>query len=104
MSEEKLLTIREVALILEVSEKEVINFSESGVLPTYKIAGIYLRFKRQEVEEFKKNSPALTQKPKAAGTESSLKDRISDFFYFNDFYIFSIIFIIVLFVIILQKY
>ncbi len=103
MPEEKLLTIREVAPILGISEKEVIDLSESGALPTYKIAGIYLRFKRQEVEEFKKKFHPVTHKAKLAG-RGSLKDKISDFFYFNNFYILAVLLIIILFFIILQKY
>jgi len=104
MPEEKLLTIREVALILEVSEKEVINFSESGVLPTYKIAGIYMRFKRQEVEEFKKSFHPVANKAKIAASKDSFKDSLSDFIYFNDFYIIAAILAIVLFFIILHQY
>lgn len=103
MPEEKLLTIREVALVLGVSEKEVIDFSESGALPTYKIAGIYLRFKRQEVEEFKKRFHPAAHKAGISGA-GSWKDRTSDFFYFHDFYILAAILIIILFFIILQKY
>ncbi len=104
MAEEKLLTVREVAIILGVSEKEVINLSESGKLPTYKIAGIYFRFKREEVEEFKKDFHPASHKAGIAGKEGFLKDKLGDFFYFNDFYIFAILLIIVLLIIIFQKY
>ena len=54
MSEEKLLTIREVSLFLGISEKEVIDLAESQALPAYKIGGVYLRFKRQQIEEYRK--------------------------------------------------
>ena len=104
MPEEKLLTIREVALILGISEKEVIDLSESGALPTYKIAGTYLRFKRQEVEVFKKDRHHPLAHKTRITPGYSFKDRLSDFFYFNDFYIISILIIIILFFIILQKY
>ncbi|MCM8757781.1 MAG: helix-turn-helix domain-containing protein [Candidatus Omnitrophica bacterium] len=98
MSEEKLLTVREVSRILGISEKEVIDFVEEGRLPAYKIAGIYLRFKRSQVEEFKKVNPNFLKNSKE---KISIKEKIYDFFYFNDFYVISIIIIIWLIVIIL---
>ena len=90
-------------MFLDVSEKEVIEFSEKGILPTYKIAGVYLRFKRQEVEQFKKRSRAHAEKP-ASGKGACLRENLGDFFYFNDFYIVAGIVIITLFFIILRKY
>ncbi len=64
MSEEKLLTIREVSLILNITEKEVIDLAENQVIPAYRIGGVYLRFKRQQIEEYKKkiNAPAAKRK------------------------------------------
>ncbi len=103
MSEEKLLTIREVSLILNITEKEVIELAENQVIPAYRIGGVYLRFKRQQVEEYKK-------KIKAPGAKSNfsegnlLKDRIIDFFYFNDFYILSVLIIIVIVFILFKGY
>ncbi len=88
MTDEKLLTIREVSLSLNISERQVIELAESGTVPAYKIGGVYLRFKRQEVEEYRKK---LAQHPHAAARPSpvSFGERLRDFFYFNDFYIFS---------------
>jgi excisionase family DNA binding protein len=88
MSEEKLLTIRDVALFLNISEREVMNFAEQGRIPAYKIAGVYLRFRKEQVEEFKK---ALSPEETASNRPSAytVRERISDFFYFNDFYILS---------------
>ncbi len=101
MAEEKLLTIRDVSLILGISEKEVIDLSETGTIPGYKIGGVYLRFKRQQVEEYKKKHKSVLPK-KESTREYSAKDRISDFFYFNDFYILSLIIIILILFIIFQ--
>ena len=101
MAEERLLTIRDVALLLGVSEKEIMDLAESGSLPAYKIAGIYLRFKRTQVEEFKKTftgSPHESHAPK----KSSLGDELSDFFYFNDFYILSALLILLVLVLIFR--
>lgn len=86
MANEKLLTVREVSHVLNISEKEVIEHAEKGRLPAYKVGGVYLRFKREQVEEFKRSNP-----PSAASAQPrpSLKDSFIDFLYFNDFYIFS---------------
>jgi excisionase family DNA binding protein len=101
MAEEKLLTIREVSLILGLSEKEVVELAERGQLPAYKVGGVYLRFKREQVEEFKKSSSRPLTK-NIHSEKYSFKDRVSDFFYFNDFYILSIILILLIVYIILQ--
>lgn len=103
MAEEKLLTIREVSLILGLSEKEVVELAERGQLPAYKVGGVYLRFKREQVEEFKKSSSKPLRK-NIHSEKYSFKDRVSDFFYFNDFYILSIILILLIVYIILQGY
>ncbi|MCM8780405.1 MAG: helix-turn-helix domain-containing protein [Candidatus Omnitrophica bacterium] len=108
MSEEKLLTIRDVSLILGISEKEVIELAENGKIPAYKIGGVYLRFKRHQIEEFKK-----TFKPSNQNTNTSVlyhnrnvsfKDKVSDFFYFNDFYILAALIILIILLIIFKKY
>lgn len=103
MAEEKLLTVREVSAILGLSEKEVVDLAESGALEAYKVGGVYLRFKRDPVLAFqKKNKPQLP-KPKNNGKYSA-EERISDFFYFNDFYILAALIIAVLLFIILRGY
>ncbi|MFH0918490.1 MAG: helix-turn-helix domain-containing protein [Candidatus Omnitrophota bacterium] len=95
MTEEKMLTVRDVATILGISEKDVLDLTEKGSLPGYKVGGVYLRFKHDQVQQYKKNqdllAPGLT-KVRSVG----LGSRIHDFFYFNDFYIFALIFIILL--------
>lgn len=98
MSEEKLLTIREVSHILGVSEKEVIELSEKQVIPAYRIGGVYLRFKQHQIEEYrKKTKPLHKNNP---DPKSSAQDQLNDFFYFNDFYILSgLIIVIILFII-----
>lgn len=102
MGEEKLLTIREVSLFLEISEKEVIDLAQKGTLPAYRVGGVYLRFKREQVEEFKKTLSASADKPQVPEIYS-LKDRIVDFLYFNDFYILSVILIVLILVFIFRN-
>jgi len=95
MSEEKLLTVRDVSTILGVSEKEVLDLTESGVIPGYKIGGVYLRFKKDQVEQYKKSHAHLHPKINQERSNGAL-DKIRDFFYFNDFYIFAAIAIFIL--------
>jgi len=103
MVEDKLLTIRDAALILGISEQAVIDLAESGELPAYKVGGVYLRFKREQLEEFKGLNKSLV----ASATESeksSFKEKISDFFYFYDFYILTILIVVLMLVIIFRGY
>ncbi len=95
MAEEKLLTVRDVSVLLEVSEKDVLDLAENGTLPAYKVAGVYLRFKKEQVDEYRKahhSSRHKSLEKEIAGPE----DKIRDFFYFNDFYIFATALIILL--------
>ena len=101
MGQEKLLTIREAAVLLGVSEKEVIDLAEKGQIPAYKIGGVYLRFKRQQLEEY--TEKFLTHLIPAAREEYSLEDKISDFFYFNDFYMLAALIIVLILIIIFRR-
>lgn len=104
MAEENLLTVRDVALILGISEKEVIDLAEAGKLPAYKVGGVYLRFKRHQVDEFRKTFPGHPSFQEENQRKYSVKDKISDFFYFNDFYILSALVILLMLVIIFRGY
>lgn len=101
MGEEKLLTIREVSFVLGISEKEVIDLAENGTIPAYKIGGVYLRFKKQQVEEAKRKLK-LTSHKHLSKKDYPLQERISDFFYFNDFFILSALIISIILLIILR--
>ncbi|MDD5155319.1 MAG: helix-turn-helix domain-containing protein [Candidatus Omnitrophica bacterium] len=103
MAEEKLLTIREVSAILGVSEKEVIELAETGKIPAYKIGGVYLRFKQEQIEKFRK-SGGHSPKRMLHAEKYSLNERISDFFYFNDFYILAGLIVILMLIIIFHGY
>jgi excisionase family DNA binding protein len=103
MAEEKLLTIRDVAITLGVSEKEVMDLAETGQLPAYKIGGMYLRFKPHQVEEFKRKlRAAAAYKPSQEAYPTA--DKVRDFFYFNDFYILSALLIAIILVVIFRGY
>lgn len=101
---ERLLTVRDVALILGVSEKEVVDLAESGKIPAYKVGGVYLRFKPEQIEEFKKTSKAALSYKAKTSQPYSFKDKVSDFFYFNDFYLLSILIILLILFIIFRGY
>lgn len=99
---ERLLTVRDVSLILGISEKEVLDLAESAKLPAYKIGGVFLRFKPEHVEEFRKSSqPAHLRKPDTL-QHYSFRDKLDDFLYFNDFYILSILAISLILIIIFR--
>lgn len=99
MTDQKLLTVREVALILGVTEREILDLAEDGSIPAYKIGGVYLRFKKEQVDDYKKKSKQQKANP---AQKYSIKEKISDFFYFNDFYILSGIIILLMLYIIFQ--
>jgi len=102
---EKLLTVRDVSLILGISEKEVIDLVDNKQLAAYKVGGVYLRFKEEQIAEFRKSikGPLNRTKP-VLSHKDTLRDRIDDFFYFNDFYILSVLIILLILVIIFQRY
>ena len=123
---EKLLTIREVAEHLKVSEEEVKRLVDIGEIPAYRIGGSFLRFRKEQLDairseideveekEPEKAKPVLDKRgrpthpytdlerdikrkePIARQYDYTLAEKIKDFFYFNDFYIFSFIIIFVL--------
>ncbi|MFH1889060.1 MAG: helix-turn-helix domain-containing protein [Candidatus Omnitrophota bacterium] len=102
---EKLLTIRDVSLTLGISEKEVMDLVENKQLEAYRVGGVYLRFKQEQITEFRKSSKPLAHKHKTAVSHKyALKDSISDFFYFNDFYILAALIILLILVIIFRGY
>lgn len=47
---EKLLSIREAADHLKVSEEEVKRLVDTGVIPAYKIGGSFLRFRKEQLD------------------------------------------------------
>lgn len=120
---EKLMTIREVAEYLEITEEEVKRLVDEGEIMAYKIGGSFLRFRKEqidavkvEIEEVEAREPErakIVHDPKArqahvySDLEREIKkkepavrkydytalERVRDFFYFNDFYIVSFVII-----------
>lgn len=116
---EKLLTIREVAEHLKVSEEEVKRLVDIGEIPAYRIGGSFLRFRkeqldaiRSEIDEVEEASHAKSASPPEARGKAghpytdlereirrkepavgrydyTIAERVGDFFYYHDFYIVS---------------
>ena len=130
---EKLLSIREVAEHLKLSEEEVKRLVDIGEIPAYRIGGTFLRFRKEqidaiqsEIDEVEEKEPEHAQpvlddrgrpthhlteleqeikkrEPNARQYDYSFAEKIKDFLYFNDFYILSIIVIGVLMFLIFKK-
>lgn len=87
---EKFINIRETAEILGLTEKQVIDLSGEGKIPAYKIGGEFLRFRLDQIQTLKDRF-----RPEGFESKQNFKEQLLDFFYFNDFYILTLIIILV---------
>jgi excisionase family DNA binding protein len=101
MREEKLLTVRETAQILNITERAVMDLAQEGKIPAYKVGGVYVRFRREQIETFKKQA-IIPDQGKSDHLDYPLRERISDFFYFNDFYIAAALLILWMLILIIR--
>ncbi|MDD4954492.1 MAG: helix-turn-helix domain-containing protein [Candidatus Omnitrophica bacterium] len=90
---EKLLTTREVSQILGLTEQEVIDLANTNLLPSFKVAGEFLRFRREEIFKVKET---IKNKYNLPDKKHRFPDAFREFLYFNDFYIISSLVIVVL--------
>lgn len=88
MTNEQFITVRETAQVLGISEKKVMDLIESQKLQAYRIADQFLRLKKSEVLAVRKSGDVVNENVKFEYTNS---ERLFDFFYFNDFYIISLV-------------
>jgi excisionase family DNA binding protein len=104
MDQEKLLSLKAAAKYLGISEGRLKEFADHGIIPAYRVAGIYIRFRKSQLEKFKdKMNIIQNQYVKYKQLRSnqdyqkdySLASKIKDFWHFYDFYIISILIIIV---------
>jgi len=100
MTTNQYISLRETAQVLNISEKKVMDLIEKKNLQAYRIADKFLRLKKSEVFDLR-NSGEVKQD--AVNIEYSRTERIKDFFYFNDFYIFSSAIICILVYVIFYK-
>ena len=103
--EERYLDIHEASEILDVGEKELWDLVHQHQIPTHTIAGAFLRFKKEDIEELKikwRIERELFPKKQVSFVhdstvgKGSIADKIKDFWYFNDFYILCSVLILVL--------
>ena len=109
---EEYLSVREAAEMLEISEDELRHLANEHKIPSHNIAGVFLRLKKKEVEDLKNRwrigrhdlfpsghepvLPEATEKP-------SVRERLADLWYFNDFYIICSAIIVVLLYLIISS-
>ncbi len=84
-----LLDKKDACKYLNVTEQELEKLVEKGEITAYKVGGVYLRFKQGELERIN-----LTSNQPVA--KSGPFDKVLDFLYYNDFYIFCLIIIFLL--------
>ena len=93
-----MLTAEEVKSFLDVDQPGFDKFLKEGKLHAYKIGGTYLRFRKEEVlnlkQEFQSGKKSKIPLPWYA--------KLLDFWRFNNFYILSLLFILVLFLIVVR--
>jgi len=90
---EKLFTTREVSHTLGISEKDVIGLANKSIIPHFKVAGEFLRFKKEDILKVK---PAIKKKYNIPEKKDRSLEQVKEFIYFNDFYLVSATIIIVL--------
>lgn len=86
----RFLTSKEAADYLGVTEDELNNLSKTHQINAYKIGGIYTRFNVDDLEGYRRKGVTKGNKNYSYNKFDNLKD----FFYFNDFYIYSIIIVV----------
>ena len=85
---DQFISVREAALTLGTSEKKIMDMVESRELQAYRIAGQFLRLKRSEILSIRSSGSATEENVRFPYTAS---ERLKDFFYFNDFYLISLL-------------
>lgn len=89
---EQFISVREAAQYLRISERKIMDLVDGKKLQAYRIAGQFIRFKKSDVLALK-NTGSITAE--TTHYEYTPLERLKDFFYFNDFYIFSLLLILV---------
>jgi len=88
-----MLTLDEVKNFLEVEQQVIEKFIQDDVLHAYKIGGVYIRFRKEEVLGLKYD---VLLKKKNTGTSGSFGQQLWNFWRFNNFYIISVLIILAL--------
>lgn len=91
--QEKLFTTREVSHTLGISEKDIIDLANRNLIPHFKVAGEFLRFKKDDILRIK---PVIKKKYNVPDNKGHHLERMKEFLYFNDFYLVSVVIIVLL--------
>jgi len=89
-----LLNKQQACRNLGVDEEELDRFVQEGRLTAYKLGGMYVRFKQEELEALRRRPSRIAGSPQKS--KSGVFESILDFLYYNDFYIFGLIIILLL--------
>ena len=112
----KLLTLKEMSDYLGIKEEKIAELVDKKVILAYKIGGELLRFRKEQIDATKREIESLITdadrivpeketilhkviQPENRDTwreDDTFRDRIADFFHFNDFYIVSFLLIFLL--------
>jgi len=76
-----MMNLQEVLEFLRVSEHDIQSHIRKGNLDAYRIGGVYLRFRQEQVRTLKSRLEAKNKK------EQVTVGRLRDFWQFNSFYI-----------------
>ncbi|MFH1837767.1 MAG: helix-turn-helix domain-containing protein [Candidatus Omnitrophota bacterium] len=118
---EKLLTLRELAEYLKLSEERTVDLVDKKIITAYKLGGELLRFRKEQIDAIRSEIDSKVKEmgemtvgeiqrarrgklkisSESAGGES-FQEAVADFLYFNDFYIFSGILLVLLTIIIFK--
>lgn len=102
---EQYLNVHEAAEFLDISEEELWKLVHEHQVPTHNIAGAFLRFRKEDIEQLKNKwriqRELFPHEEKYFSHNKTFKkpgllDNIRDFWYFNDFYIICSILVIIL--------
>jgi hypothetical protein len=77
-----IFTAREASRALDIPEQDVLILADKGILPHFKDAEYY-RFKKEDIVKVKN---FIQQNYPTNSAKNLWKERVIDFFYFNDFY------------------
>lgn len=106
---EKLLTSAEAARRLGISERELDRLVQGGELSALRLGGELVRFHPDDVDAWRPSATATPPRdpvrPKPASGPVPWWERVWDFFYVYDFYLFAlgVVAMIVAFMIVLQR-
>ena len=78
------VTVREASQILGVTEGKLMSLIDEKKLQAYKIAGQYLRLKREDITHIKASGVVESETVKFSYT---VQERFRDFLVYNDFYV-----------------